>query len=332
MRSNIFIKTLALISLLTSTIAWPVENNDIQIRSALDQNSNRGIILLASAEENPTNKKQENANKTPKPVTSDTSEPVERNGVVSQKPHTTKRSAAAKQSSEKAVPQQNAAVTADPQAIITEQDKAGSNKTPEIETRFEQLEQQITKLQNLLVMQQNNDKTAEQTALPTDQRKAVLQRYYLPTTAFITGILSLLGWQKWRKRKLKETSISESLFMATESSPPSKPINTSPIPPMKTEAPLKFLAELNILNANRSAVNLLAETGKLNEQPFRNNITDTVKVIIPAPPLLTTHKRSLSEQRQQELNERIAQETIYDELEFNFDFSEPLSTSNERKH
>jgi len=322
MRSNIFIKTLALISLLTSTNAWPVESSDIRIRTVLNQNSNRGIILLASAEENPTNKM-------PKPATPSTNEPVERNGIVSQKPHTSKRSVAAKQSGEKGVPQQNAAVTADPQAIITEQDKAGSNKAPEIETRFEQLEQQINKLQNLLVIQQNNDKTAGQTALPTDQREAVLQRYYLPTTAFITGILSLLGWQKWRKRKLKETSISESLFMATESSPPPKPIDTSPIPPMKTEAPLEFLAELNILNANQSAVNLLAETCKLNEQPFRNNIADMVN---PAPPLLTTHKRSLSEQRQQELKERIAQETIADELEFNFDFSEPLSTANERKH
>jgi hypothetical protein len=329
MRSNIFIKKLALISLLTSTNAWPVESSDIQIRTVLNQKSNRGALLQVSAEENPTNKKQENAYKIPRPATPSTREPVERNGIVSQKPRTSKRSVAAKQSSEKGVPQQNAAVTAAPQAIITEQDKAGSNKTPEIETRFEQLEQQINKLQNLLVMQQNNDKTAEQTALPTDQREVVLQRYYLPTTAFITGILSLLSWQKWRKRKLKETSISESLFMATESSPPPKPIDTSPIPPMKTEAQLELLAELNILTTNRSTVNLLAETGKPNEQPFRNNIADTVN---PDPLLLTTHKRSLSGQRQQELNERIAQETISDELEFNFDFSEPLSTSNERKH
>jgi tetratricopeptide (TPR) repeat protein len=349
MRSKFFIKTLALISLLISTTAWSLESSDTQIRSAFDPNS-----------------------------MSDINKPVENNAVIDQKPRTSKWSRAAKRRYEKDVPQQNAVVTADPQAIIIE-DKAASNKALEMEAHLKQLEEQINKLQNVQVVQQNTNKVAEQTAPPLDQQKAVLQPYYFPAIAFITGIASLLGWQKLRKRNIKDSSTSESLAITAKSSTPLKPVETIPIPDIKTETTLDFLAELNSLNANQNAVNLLTEvdiyishgyyqkaeellrraiqqqpirdeyklkllktyytsgnkiqfanyineldhTGKLKEHPLWNNIADMVKVLIPDSPLLTPHKPPISEKKQQDLNERLAQETLDDELEFNFDFSEP---------
>ncbi|MEY3289681.1 MAG: hypothetical protein RLZZ419_1923, partial [Pseudomonadota bacterium] len=204
MRSKFFIKTLVLISLLISTTAWSLESSDTQIRSTFDPNS-----------------------------ISDINKPIESNAVVDQKPRTSKWSRAAKRRYEKEVPQQNTEVTADPQAIIIE-DKAASNKALEMEAHLKQLEEQINKLKNVQIVQQNNDKMAEQTAPPLDQQKVALQPYYFPTIAFITGIASLLGWQKLRKRNIKEPSTSESLVMTAKSPMPSKPVETTPILDMKT--------------------------------------------------------------------------------------------------
>jgi len=345
MHNKLFIRTLALIALLLSTTAWSFESSYIQTHSALDQKLANGI-----------------------------SEPAENNSVANQKHRIPKRSIAAKRSNEKDVLQQNTTVTADP-AIITE-DKAASNKALEMEAHLKQLEQQINTLQNVQSVQQNSKKAAEQTTPPLE---AILQPYTLSAITFIIGFLSLLGWQKWQKREPKEIFFTESLVMSAKNSPPSKPVDKTPIPAIKAEATLEFLAELNILNANQNAVNLLTEVdiyishgyyqkaeellrramqqqpirdeyklkllktyytsgnksqfenyinelnnaGKLKEHPFWNNIADMVKVLIPDSPLLATHKSPFSEQKQQDLNERIAQETLDDELEYNFDFSEP---------
>ncbi len=374
MHSKIFITTLALIALLLSTTAWSLESSDIQTRSALEQKSTNGIQLQPSAENNLINKQQENAEKTPKPATSGITEPVENNTAVGQKPRIPKRSAAVKRSNEKDALQQNTTITSDP-AIITE-DKAASNKALEMEAHLKQLEQQLNTLQNVQSVQQNTEKAAEPTTpLPLE---AVLQPYFIPAIAFIIGFLSLLGWQKWRKRMPKESFYTET----AKSSSPSEPVDAPPVPVIKAEATLEFLAELNILNANQSAVNLLTEVdiyishgyyqkaeellrramqqqpirdeyklkllktyytsgnksqfanyineldaaGKLKEHPFWNNIADMVKVLIPDSPLLTSHKSAISEQKQQDLNERFAQETLDDELEYDFDFSEPPVT------
>ena len=349
MRSKFFIKTLALISLLISTTAWSLESSDTQIRSAFNPNSMSDINKL-----------------------------VESNAVVDPKPRTSKWSRAAKRRYEKDVAQQNAEVTADPEAIIIE-NKAASNKALEMEIHLKQLEDQLNRLQNAPVVPQNNDRATAQTAAPVDQQKTVLQPYYFATVAFITGIASLLGWQKLRKPNIKESSTPESLAVTAKSATPPKPVVTTPIPDIKAETTLDFLAELNSLNANQNAVNLLTEVdiyishgyyqkaeellrraiqqqpmrdeyklkllktyytsgnkiqfanyinelnnaGKLKEHPLWNNIADMVKVLIPDSPLLTSHKPPISEQKQQDLNERLAQETLDDELEFNFDFSEP---------
>ncbi|WP_262966178.1 type IV pilus assembly protein FimV [Methylobacter psychrophilus] len=370
MHSKLFIKTLALIALLVSTKAWSLESSDIQTRSALDQKSANGIQLQGGAKDNLTNTQQQNAGKTPNPATSGITEPVENNAIVNPKPRTPKRSIVAKRSTEKEVPQQNTTVTADP-AIITE-DKAASNKAVEMEAHLKQLEQQINTLQNVQSVQQNAEKVAEPTTAPL---ATVLESYALPAIAFIIGIISLLGWQKWRNKEPKESFYTET----AKSSSPSEPVDATLTPVIKAEATLEFLAELNILNANQNAVNLLTEVdiyishgyyqkaeellrramqqqpirdeyklkllktyytsgnksqfanyinelddaGKLKEHPFWNNIADMVKVLIPDSPLLTTHKPAVSEQKQQDLNQRLAQETLDDELEYDFDFSEP---------
>ena len=353
MHSKLFIRTLALITLLLSTTAWSLESGDIETPSALDPQSTNGI-----------------------------SDPTENKGVTNQRYRRHKRSFAAKPSTEKKVLQQNTTVTADP-AIITE-DKAARNKALEMEAHLKQLEQQINTLQNVQhlqnvqqnVLQQNTEKAAEQTTPPLG---VVLQPYYISAIAFIIGFLSLLGWQTWQKREPKERFFTQSLFMSTKKTPPSQSVDTTPIPAIKAEVPLEFLAELNILNANQNPVNLLSEvdiyishgyyhtaeellcramqqqpipdeyklkllkiyytsgnksqfenyinelnnTGKLKEHPFWNIIADMVKVLIPDSPLLTTYKPSISDQKQNDLNDRIAQETLEDELEYNFDFSEP---------
>lgn len=284
-----------------------------------------------------------------------------------------KRSTAVKRSNEKDASQQITTVTTGP-AIITE-DKAASNKALEMEAHLKQLEQQLNTLQNVQNVQKNADKAAEPT---TPILEAVLQPYILPAVAFIIGVISLLGWQKWRKRKPKKSFYTQT----AKNSPSSESVDATPIPAIKAEATLEFLAELNILNANQNAVNLLTEVdiyishgyyqkaeellrramqqqpvrdeyklkllktyytsgnksqfanyinelddaGKLKEHPFWNNIADMVKVLIPDSPLLTSHKSAISGQKQQDLNERVAQEILDDELEYDFDFSEPPIT------
>ncbi len=368
MRSKFFITILAPMALLLSTTVWPLESSDIQNRSALEQKSTNGIQLQPGAEDNLTNKQQENTDKTPKPATSNTNEALENNAVTRQKPRTPKRSIAVKRNTEKDVLQQNTMVTADP--IIIE-DKAASNKALEMEAHLKQLEQQINTLQNV---QENAEKVTEQTTPPLE---AVLQPYFLPAIAFIIGIISLLGWQKWRNYEPKKSFYTESLIIAAKSSPLPEPVDATPIPVIKAEATLEFLAELNILNANQNAVNLLTEVdiyishgyyqkaeellrramqqqpirdeyklkllktyytsgnksqfsnyinelddaGKLKEHLFWDNIADMVKALIPDSPLLKTHKSLISEQKQQDLNGRVAQETLDDELEYDFDFS-----------
>ncbi|UOA08772.1 FimV family protein [Methylobacter sp. S3L5C] len=373
MHSNIFIKTLALLALLLPSTAWSLEGSDIQTRSALEQKSTNGIQLQLGTAANLKNKQQENADKTQKPEISGSNEAVEDNAVVGQKTRLPKRSTAVKRSNEKDASQQITTVTTGP-AIITE-DKAASNKALEMEAHLKQLEQQLNTLQNVQNVQKNADKAAEPT---TPILEAVLQPYILPAVAFIIGVISLLGWQKWRKRKPKKSFYTQT----AKNSPSSESVDATPIPAIKAEATLEFLAELNILNANQNAVNLLTEVdiyishgyyqkaeellrramqqqpvrdeyklkllktyytsgnksqfanyinelddaGKLKEHPFWNNIADMVKVLIPDSPLLTSHKSAISGQKQQDLNERVAQEILDDELEYDFDFSEPPIT------
>lgn len=126
---------------------------------------------------------------------------------------------------ESAVPLQNSTAVVNKSSV----DKVDTNMILDIQVRLEHLEQKIDIIQQqqqqLVPPNQSSEalKTAqlpaEQVATTSmDQGLILLKPYYPPFSGYIAGIFSVLGWQKWRKRKPEEGGLST----AAENTPSAK--------------------------------------------------------------------------------------------------------------
>jgi len=141
------------------------------------------------------------------------------------------------------VPEQlinNAVITPLATPAVINLDKTNRDMVLDTQVRLDRLEKKVDAIQQLQIPPVQQPVALQVTQnLPVEQLVTGLREpvtptdpsaLYLPASGYVIGMLSVLGWQKWRKRKAKKKPVLESLFTATETTTPkTADIKPSPI-------------------------------------------------------------------------------------------------------